>query len=351
MDAIFGASGSLFILIYKLAFSGSFWSSHEEEQNLIGFFLFLSASCGFVGIISVIGLREYKTPRRPSIVSDVPSLPDVREYTAPAYEYPRTDSMSTMAEDEDDDLIPIVGTRPRLRLLIDGRPSTQPRSSTPDSEDETGDAGRNDAVGLALLKDARFHCLIWPFIFIGGVCFVVITNIEYVLKSVHVDDYIVICILAAAISNGFARILCGIISDRYVDRIPRANVLCFTLIPLLVVSGFVIFYMDEAFVLVLWAVTLGLAFGSLWCLVPTIISESYGMKYFGVNWGCTLFVSALVSFGLQRLFGFLYDMHVPSGSLFCEGVQCFRVTSMIFVGLIAGSMLLVGALCRMSNQN
>jgi len=101
--------------------------------------------------------------------------------------------------------------------------------------------------------------------------------------------------------------------------------------------------MDNFIVLVLLCASIGLANGALWCLVPTIISERFGMKYFGVNWGCTLLASALIGVGFQRAFGALYDEFVfrPIETLLCQGNDCFRYSFVLFSIFTICSMILI----------
>lgn len=72
--------------LYETGFARDFWTRHEEHQNLVGFMLFMATSCAVVSFISILGLREYK--KNAADLTHVVTIPDVRDFTAPAYEYP-----------------------------------------------------------------------------------------------------------------------------------------------------------------------------------------------------------------------------------------------------------------------
>lgn len=59
MNASYGLSAALLSIIYRYSFSNGFVTSHEDRQNVSGFFLLLAASFACVGAISIFGMREY----------------------------------------------------------------------------------------------------------------------------------------------------------------------------------------------------------------------------------------------------------------------------------------------------
>lgn len=238
--------------------------------------------------------------------------------------------------------------RPRMHLIVDPTTVNHPAVDTmlrneqgsPEPDPST------ELVGLALMRRPDFHCLIWPFFLTSGACFVITTNITIILKSLNMPDRETVCILTISLVGGLARILVGSISDRCVERVPRANICFLCLLPFLFVVTFSIWFMDSFTVMLLLCISLGLAGGSLWCLVPTIISERFGMKYFGVNWGCTLLASALIGVGLQRAFGALYDRLSAAETLMCQGMDCFRYSFIVFSIFTICSMILIIIFCR-----
>jgi hypothetical protein len=352
-DAIFVVSAAIFMGVYETGFARDSWTRHEEHQNLVGFMLLMATSCAIVSFISILGLREYK--KVPVELPHVVTIPDVRDLASTAYEYEDDDASDTSST-FDDDKIPIVGMRPRIRLIVDTSTSRHPsvssllrneQASSPEPDPS------NDLVGLKLFRRFDFHCLIWPFFLTGGACFVITSNITIILKSLNMTNCETVAILTTALVGGLARIVVGSVSDRFVERIPRANICFFCLLPFLFVVTFSIWFMDNFVVLVLLCASIGLANGALWCLVPTIISERFGMKYFGVNWGCTLLASALIGVGLQRAFGALYDEFVfrPIETLLCQGNDCFRYSFVLFSIFTICSMILIAIYCRTDATN
>ena len=87
----------------------------------------------------------------------------------------------------------------------------------------------------------------------------------------------------------------------------------------------------------------GFAFGSFWCLIPTITSEIFGTRYFATIYNTISVGPVIGSVVLSSLMaGSLYDLHsraFPTGEFGsdgqpilverCEGKQCFQATYII----------------------
>ncbi|KAL7276501.1 hypothetical protein RUND412_000492 [Rhizina undulata] len=88
----------------------------------------------------------------------------------------------------------------------------------------------------------------------------------------------------------------------------------------------------------LWLVSSlsGLAYGVLFGVFPTIISEAFGLHGLSQNWG-TMTLSSIISGQIfNLLYGRIYDAHstiVPSGGLEChQGLACYRNSYMMTLG-------------------
>uniref|UniRef100_A0A061R4Z2 Mfs general substrate transporter n=1 Tax=Tetraselmis sp. GSL018 TaxID=582737 RepID=A0A061R4Z2_9CHLO len=76
-------------------------------------------------------------------------------------------------------------------------------------------------------------------------------------------------------------------------------------------------------VLYLMVVGVGVAYGILWAIMPTCVSEIFGAESFGQNWGCMLMAPAAGALIFNTLAGAVYDAR-GSGEGVCLGWRCFR---------------------------
>src|SRR5689334_17680157 len=60
MDGMYGVSSAIFSELYGYLFGGQEFAEDPQHQNMSGYFLLLGIGFGAVGLLAVIGLREYK---------------------------------------------------------------------------------------------------------------------------------------------------------------------------------------------------------------------------------------------------------------------------------------------------
>ncbi|KIK91177.1 hypothetical protein PAXRUDRAFT_831061 [Paxillus rubicundulus Ve08.2h10] len=116
-----------------------------------------------------------------------------------------------------------------------------------------------------------------------------------------------------SIGNFAGRILIGLISDFTRNRLhlPRAYCLC-------IVSS--LFIISQAFAIgissvqSLWMASslLGLAYGSLFGICPTIVIEWFGLAHLSENWGFVSFAPLIGGNLFSLMFGRNLDAHVPT---------------------------------------
>ena len=160
-----------------------------------------------------------------------------------------------------------------------------------------------------------------------------------------------------SIFNCAGRLISGLVSQIYLKRgVARG---WFMLLASLVMSlACAITAFAPLEVLYLPVVFAGFAFGSFWCLIPTITSEIFGTRYFATIYNTISVGPAIGSVVLSSIMaGSLYDLHSkkyytgdfgPDGQpLFvqrCVGSQCFQATYLIcsciaFLGACASVIL------------
>ena len=182
-------------------------------------------------------------------------------------------------------------------------------------EGESKDSGEEKSI-RQLICNLDFQLLFWPFLVMSSVTTLFIGNITFYLKSAHLEDEYreLLTILMPSIGLA-ARLIWGSVSDRLKDRVPRS---CFVLAgAVMLTAGLVPLRTNvgSIWALILTSVLIAMAAGSVWSLVPTIVSEIGGLKKFGLNWGVMMFCSGILGLIFQVMFGAIYDANIGTKSV------------------------------------
>ena len=136
------------------------------------------------------------------------------------------------------------------------------------------------------------------------------------------DDRLTIII---PITNALVSLSVGLFSDYFKAKLPRLWILIFACACFLVSQVLLMSFAYKIFFLMLATVFAGIAIGILWSLAPTIMKEMFYVGNLGRNWGIAILIAALLGFGMQELFGALYDSQITTpGSNDCYGMACIR---------------------------
>lgn len=271
LDASFSAGPALIALIYGVCFTNGHVTD-EQNQNLQGFYIMSAVCFGACGLLGVFLLQEN------------------------TYE-PEEIAFNTIA-------------------------SAELEKSKPNDDVEMKRYG--DVTGLKMIKTFNFHFLFWAYIFCAGLQLTFQTNITAYLKSYRLEHYSTLFTTLNPIFGVVSKFIAGFLSDAIVHKVPRIAVLFAFNIFQTVVMAICIFYSNHFGVLFLALVGIGMPNGALWCLTPTMLSEFYGMKYFGRNWGMIMFGNAFGGLLFQRTYGWIYDSSIGfTGQTVCYGLKCF----------------------------
>lgn len=142
----------------------------------------------------------------------------------------------------------------------------------------------NDLTPSQLLSTGEFYIL-WMCFFIGsGAGLMVIGSIAGMAKkSMGANAFIAVAVMA--IGNAGGRVVAGLVSD----KIGRRNTLLLALIfqaSLMIAAIFVTGGEANPLLLVLLASFIGFNYGANLCLFPSYAKDLWGLKNFGINYGC-----------------------------------------------------------------
>ncbi|VDI02489.1 Hypothetical predicted protein [Mytilus galloprovincialis] len=275
LDASFSAGPAIMALLYGKIFAAG--HVHDEEnQNLGGFYLTTAISFAVIGIMGVSFLNSH----------------------------------------------PYGGERQIDEISLRVNESTI--AGTFEVVNDTGPPIRN-VTGLKLLLRFDYHFIAWSYIFCAGLQLMFQNNIQTYLKTFDLEEYTTLFGTVNPVCGVLSKFVVGFVSDMIVKKVPRVALLLIFNIVQTITLTLCIFFSDQFVMLVAALLVIGLANGAVWCLTPTMISEFYGLKYFGRNWGATIFGNAIGGFVVQQVYGWTYDNSIRiKGATDCKaGVHCF----------------------------
>ncbi|ESP01114.1 hypothetical protein LOTGIDRAFT_172742 [Lottia gigantea] len=282
LDAAFSAGPALTALIYGVAFVNG--HVHDEQnQNLSGFFLTCLIAFVVVNFLGITLLKIY------------------------------------VREDESRSLLP----------------------NDDDNEEAEDHEVVEDITGRKLLTNFDFHFILWPLVFCTSLQLMYINNITTYLKSFHYEDKSTLFTVLNPVSATVSKLIAGFSSDFLAIKIPRSAFLLITTTFQTIVLTVCVFWGDSYPILLLAVFGVGIPNGATWCLSPTITSEYFGMKYFGMNWGLMMVGTGVLGVLLQQMFGALYDNAIGiEGITQCYGLKCFRWSYAVAATMSLCSMIM-----------
>ncbi|KAI9797848.1 MAG: hypothetical protein M1825_005689 [Sarcosagium campestre] len=213
-----------------------------------------------------------------------------------------------------------------------------------------------DIRGLDLLRKAEF----WQqFILLGtltGVGLMTINNIGNDANALwsHYDDSVqdsfikkrqLMHVSIVSLVSFCGRLISGVGSDIIVKRLHLSRFWC------IVVSSSTMAAAQICALSIenphfLWLVSglIGLAYGFLFGVFPTLVSEAFGVRGLSQNWGCMCLAAVFFGNFFNLVYGRIYDSHsvvLPTGKRICQdGIECYRAAySITFVASVGGICL------------
>ncbi|CAC5410559.1 unnamed protein product [Mytilus coruscus] len=199
--------------------------------------------------------------------------------------------------------------------------------NTDDSVNSKTQQHSQNITGLSLIKRFDFHFIAWGYIMCAGLQLMFQNNIGTYLASYDMTKFTTVFTTINPVCGILSKFFAGFLSDALVERYPRVVVLFGFNIMQTIFLALSIFFSDKFAMILVVNLVIGFSNGALWCLTPTMISEFYGLKYFGRNWGSIMLGNAFGGLLLQQAFGWLYDSSIRfKGKTDCTGLHCFTLS-------------------------
>jgi len=154
-----------------------------------------------------------------------------------------------------------------------------------------------------------------------------------------------------SVINTLSRMVFGFTSDKLIHRIDRSfwAIVC----SLLMCLTHLLFAFSPINLLFLGIALMGAAYGGMFCIIPTLVSEIFGLKNFGTNLGIVTTAPALGSYLLGTLLAGKLSSYFEKKSFIivqssdgqleshhCLGSNCYHYTFLITSGLCLCATLL-----------
>ena len=200
---------------------------------------------------------------------------------------------------------------------------------------------KEELNSIKIFTRIDFYLIFFVFMLGAGVGLTIINNLGSLVESLGGDSASRL-VTFLSIFNCLGRIFAGFISDiclkfRFLSRI---SVLGFFLIFMSAsqIYFILITYLNSVAALYPGVALIGLTYGALMSLSPSITAELFGQQFFGGNWSIIRIAPAFSSFLMSTVIaGVIYDRNTPENENNCFGWKCYGYSLIIdfFICLLA----------------
>ena len=203
---------------------------------------------------------------------------------------------------------------------------------------------------IKMVSSFNFYLIVIPFVFCSGITLVLYSNIIVYASSFGLADKGMILSVVQYVFSCVGALGTGFLSDWLLDIVPRSTFALATELPLAILYLLSIFFLYKFTFLAIFDVVGLILEGQCYMLASMMISDEFGSRHFGTNWGFTLFLSGVFTFFCEWIFSHAYDDQSSGEQSECYGLSCYTMSSMIFSCLLILSTILtsvlVGRKCR-----
>ena len=210
------------------------------------------------------------------------------------------------------------------------------------------DEGSNPAnswymrFGIGVMRLPAFHILSWCYLLSAVPGVAIFNNITTMATSFGHTGLAVSLPIYGPILGLLITPSVGFISDRTLKYVSRLIYVFIGNLPLFLFYIVSILCGDNSHILSGLVLSAFFQYGLYAAIIPTLITEYFGSKYFMRIWGAELLTGALLVMILNTLIGVLYQDAITDGGTDCYGLVCFQ-HSFILGSVMSGlSLLLCG---------
>eukprot|EP00164_Ancoracysta_twista_P003441 GFYU01004590.1.p1 GENE.GFYU01004590.1~~GFYU01004590.1.p1 ORF type:complete len:474 (-),score=122.47 GFYU01004590.1:70-1491(-) len=202
-----------------------------------------------------------------------------------------------------------------------------------DNEQKTKNVSDDDVVditGMELARTPQYWVLFALFGLGCGAGLMFISNVGLLAMSHDLQSKKALYTQITSYSNCAGRLIVGFASDATKNKLTRPFWILVSMLSMLLTHS--LLAADQGNALFAGLILDGLSYGALFSIVPTFLSERFGVLHFGFNWGVTTLALAAGNLILGKVAGAVYDAHGHTGkdgSPVCNGDICFETTFVV----------------------
>ncbi len=187
----------------------------------------------------------------------------------------------------------------------------------------------------------KFHALGWILTFAACIMHAMMVSFSTYSDSLGFAEDTTWIISMIPTLGATSTFLGGLISDYFLEKVPRMRV---TLVIHLFVLGQLIlsiFFIDKLWVLILLALGTSMNQLSVSALIPSELHKLVGDKYYGTSYGVCYFTQAILTLVFQYVASLFYDMELHhqqlegATSTVCQGKVCFTQGFILYSAVYA----------------
>ena len=198
-------------------------------------------------------------------------------------------------------------------------------------------------LGIGLLKLPVFHIFSWSFLLAAVPQIAIIINTTAMATAFGHKRLAVTLPIYGPISGIVITPAVGFVSDGTLQYVSRLLFVFIGHLPQFLFYIVAIFCGDNSYILSGLVVSSYIQCGFHSAIIPTLITEYFGSRYFMSIWGAELLTNSLLVMIMNVIIGVLYQDAITDGGTDCYGLVCFQ-SSFILGTMMSGVALLLLAI-------
>jgi len=314
LHASLSAGPAILIVVYEQVYMTDY-VNEPAEQDIQGFFVFLTVAFGFINLLGVL-VYDYYPPDDPE---KFPLVTDSQDSI-------NSISAASAASSMESQL-----SRKEIERSIKIERSRQHAEMTGSCHNLEVPSDEPEQQSIMVFLTVDFQLLFWPFTILTALQMMFVQNLTTVLVSFDQEAYLILFPYLTPILGTLAKPLIGMVSDLTVKQIPRTWYIIFGALASVILWLSSAYLISDISVIVIATTLCDLAAYFVYALGPAIVIERYGLASFSQNWGIVMGGFSIMTSILLFILGAVYDQNVDTESVLhiCKGLHCYFTTFII----------------------
>eukprot|EP00160_Parvularia_atlantis_P017539 Unigene6071_Nuclearia_a/m.18616 Unigene6071_Nuclearia_a/g.18616 ORF Unigene6071_Nuclearia_a/g.18616 Unigene6071_Nuclearia_a/m.18616 type:complete len:504 (+) Unigene6071_Nuclearia_a:1-1512(+) len=180
-----------------------------------------------------------------------------------------------------------------------------------------------------LFKTRDFWLMFVAVMFGSGAGLMYINSVGYIVSALarpgqDVKSYTDLQVSLISAMSCTGRLGMGLLSDVLLKFFGmRRRILFSWCLAMMLVGQVLMLFVADLDALTFVTIVIGFAYGGIFSISPTLVSERFGVKNFGINWGWMCWATAIGGQIMTLLFGVFYDSKADEDEYCAFGASCY----------------------------